>query len=58
MKPKKLCVICKEEYSGYGHNAEPLRVGRCCNKCNFSVIMERIKQIPEIPEKIEMEVIK
>jgi hypothetical protein len=30
----KTCVLCKEEFKGYGNNAEPLMKGRCCDKCN------------------------
>lgn len=28
------CCICKKEIKGYGHNAEPLKSGLCCSKCN------------------------
>ena len=41
----KKCVICKQKYSGYGNNAEPLAKGSCCDNCNVKVIVERVKQI-------------
>lgn len=33
------CVICKEEYEGYGNNANPVKKGLCCDKCNMEVII-------------------
>lgn len=38
----KKCVICKEQYQGYGNNAEPLNKGRCCDVCNADVIIARL----------------
>tara|TARA_B100000963_G_scaffold240208_1_gene210114 strand:- start:13555 stop:13731 length:177 start_codon:yes stop_codon:yes gene_type:complete len=44
------CVICKEkietDLNGWkgGHNAEPVAKGRCCEECNYSIVLhERIK---------------
>ena len=37
------CVICKEtitsktDWKG-GHNAEPVKKGRCCDECNYTVV--------------------
>ena len=28
------CCICEITIVGYGHNAEPVQVGRCCDVCN------------------------
>ncbi len=41
------CCICKTKETGlYGHNAEPVSSGRCCNDCNYNyVIPERFKDI-------------
>ena len=50
------CCICEKEiekeYDGNsklvwdeGHNAEPVKEGRCCTVCNFNVV---------IPKRIEM----
>jgi len=43
------CVICQEtikpnKYNGWagGHNAQPLKDGRCCDNCNDLVIEARI----------------
>ena len=40
----KLCCLCDCIYSGYGHNAQPLANGRCCDNCNASVVAERISR--------------
>jgi len=42
---KKICIICKEPYKGFGNNAEPLAKGRCCDICNIKVVAERIRQL-------------
>ena len=39
------CILCGEEYEGYGNNAEPLAEGRCCDKCNEKVVMKRIEEL-------------
>ncbi len=43
------CSICKGEMNDpYGHNAQPLNDGRCCDICNTQfVIPERIKRVIE-----------
>ncbi len=39
----RTCVICEGRFTGHGHNAEPVRVGRCCDECNIHVVLpERI----------------
>lgn len=40
---KNICVLCGDEYKGYGNNAEPLAKGRCCDFCNVKVIAKRLK---------------
>ena len=35
----KTCSICLLPYTGYGHNAQPVNDGRCCNACNQSHVM-------------------
>jgi hypothetical protein len=30
---KKRCSLCRAEYTGWGHNADPFP-GRCCDDCN------------------------
>ena len=39
------CSICKEDMLGkFGHNAQPINDGRCCDWCNKEfVIPRRIK---------------
>tara|TARA_R100001163_G_scaffold53959_1_gene41260 strand:+ start:2145 stop:2318 length:174 start_codon:yes stop_codon:yes gene_type:complete len=40
---KKICVLCKGPIAdAHGHNAEPIKKGRCCDDCNSKVIAERI----------------
>ena len=43
---KKVCVICGKEYNGYGNNAQPVKDGKCCDKCNQEVVIPaRIKKM-------------
>ena len=37
-----ICCICGYKVRGWGHNAEPLSTGRCCDMCNDLVIQKRI----------------
>ena len=41
------CVICKQEFTGWGNNPQPVKdSGRCCDKCNDTrVIPYRIMQL-------------
>jgi len=43
----KQCIICKEDFVGYGHNPEPLKkTGRACDDCNSRfVIRARIIEL-------------
>ena len=45
----KICVICKKPInSAYGHNAEPIKKGRCCDYCNaYKVVPKRIENMME-----------
>lgn len=36
------CCLCGKDIIGYGHNAEPLKSGLCCDECNNKVIMARL----------------
>jgi len=50
----KCCVLCKEEFSGYGNNPEPLsNKGRCCDLCNVKVVAERIEEVLKREKKNE-----
>ena len=41
------CSICNNKIDGkFGHNAEPVNDGRCCNDCNSNVVIPtRIKEM-------------
>jgi hypothetical protein len=42
----KTCSICGDTLSDYGHNADPVNDGRCCDNCNgVHVIPARIAQL-------------
>lgn len=34
-----VCSICGGDYSGFGHNADPVTGGRCCGVCNFTKVI-------------------
>lgn len=54
IKMKELCCICHQPIEGYGNNAEPVCAGRCCDKCNYEVVIpERIAQIKKSANKEE-----
>jgi hypothetical protein len=36
---KHICSICGKEYEGYGNNAQPVNNSKCCNECNYSVVI-------------------
>lgn len=35
----KRCVLCGIGDIGHGHNAQPLKAGRCCENCNYTVVV-------------------
>jgi hypothetical protein len=35
----KICSICDEPFTEYGNNAEPVNSGRCCDDCNWEVVL-------------------
>ena len=40
------CVICENNFEGFGNNPYPLSEdGRCCDVCNIDVIVERFRNI-------------
>lgn len=42
----KKCVICGKPITGYGNNAQPVKDGKCCDKCNQEVVIPaRIKKM-------------
>ena len=38
---KQICSICKTEFTGFGHNPEPIRKyeERCCGECNMTIVV-------------------
>jgi hypothetical protein len=48
----KQCSICFRRYTEFGHPAEPVRSGRCCNVCNNLVVMRaRLRAMREARER-------
>jgi|KBSMisStandDraft_5_1062788.scaffolds.fasta_scaffold1533770_3 hypothetical protein len=35
------CTICGHTYYGYGHVAEPVAPGRCCDACHAQHVVPR-----------------
>jgi hypothetical protein len=35
------CAICGRTYYGYGHVAEPVAPGRCCDACHAQHVVPR-----------------
>jgi len=33
------CKICNQTIFGYGHNAQPVTNGRCCEVCNTTKVL-------------------
>lgn len=44
-RDRVVCWLCDTEIKGIPHNAEPVSIGVCCNKCNLSKV---------IPARMEM----
>jgi len=36
----KRCSICQKKYAEFGNNAWPVNDGRCCNSCNWSIVIQ------------------
>ena len=52
MSEDKTCSICGAKYEGWGHNAWPVKDGRCCEACNWTyVIPERLRRTVEQTEQ-------
>lgn len=41
MDKEIICSICGEVIDGYGHCAQPVKNGRCCDKCNNEIVIPR-----------------
>jgi hypothetical protein len=45
----KVCSICGRPYQGYGNNPAPLPGERCCDICNWLVVIPaRLKAVAEL----------
>ena len=36
---QEICSICKQQFYGYGNNAQPVNNGRCCAYCNDMIVI-------------------
>lgn len=36
-----VCSICGKETNGHSNNAQPVNDGKCCDECNFTVVMAK-----------------
>lgn len=43
------CCLCGKENIGHGHNAAPIKDGRCCCKCQQDVMRQRLHDMQNIP---------
>ena len=49
-----VCVLCGKRIRGYGSSADPVKDGRCCDKCHVSVVIPaRIRTVKESKEQKE-----
>ncbi len=52
---ERTCVICEKvyykdgkEFNSRGHNAQPVKEGRCCDDCNYTVVIPaRLRLVAE-----------
>ena len=53
------CVLCFEDYKGFGHNPWPLNGGRgrCCDTCNDYVLLARIARLNKEKLKAQEEIL-
>jgi hypothetical protein len=35
----KICSICFRDFTEYGNDAQPVNDGRCCDVCNWSIVI-------------------
>jgi len=39
LKLNYVCSICTKSFEGYGNNPQPFTSGRCCDDCNFNIVI-------------------
>ena len=44
MDDLKKCRICGKGYKSYGNNPQPVCDGRCCDRCNLSIVIPERKR--------------
>ena len=53
----QICCICGKPFSGHGNNAQPVKDGKCCDECNWNVVIpariEKLKEIQKEPANDE-----
>ena len=37
------CAMCRVQFKGYGHDAQPILDGKVCDECNFTVVKQRMR---------------
>jgi len=50
------CCICKQQYTNYGHDPEPIKNGkydRCCSRCNNAVVIPAKKHIKKLISEVK-----
>lgn len=50
----QICSICGNPIDGYGHNSQPVKDGRCCDKCNEEVVIVRWREFYQSVMKGEL----
>ena len=53
MDKEIICSICGEVIDGYGHCAQPVQNGRCCDKCNVEVVIPRRMELFNAIKEVE-----
>ena len=37
--PSWTCSICQQECTGFGNNPAPVNDGKCCDECNWRIVV-------------------
>ncbi len=44
------CAICGKVYYGFGHVAEPVAPGRCCDRCHAEAVLPERRRALRVVE--------
>jgi len=44
------CAICGKVYYGFGHVAEPVALGRCCDRCHAEAVLPERRRALRVVE--------